>query len=100
MRPENTRRLRLRFGSLAITKTAGTGWKCVIGIFMGKNFMRRSAGLNQQKEYNDWWLRSPGEGRNKAAYIDGYGIICRGGTDIRNGTLGICPVIWIDLSVE
>ncbi|MCI8390982.1 MAG: hypothetical protein HFI35_09955 [Roseburia sp.] len=56
--------------------------------------------MNQQKEYNDWWLRSPGEGRNKAAYIDGYGIICRGGTDIRNETLGIRPVIWIDLSVE
>ncbi len=59
---------------------------------------QRKKELNET--YNGWWLRSPGEERNKAAYIDSNGVIRYAGTDIRNETIGIRPVIWIDLSVE
>lgn len=64
------------------------------------SYVRGQMENDQQEDYYGWWLRSPGEGRNKAAYIDNYGLIRNEGADIRNETLGIRPVIWIDLSVE
>lgn len=42
----------------------------------------------------DWWLRSPGEQSNKAAYISKYGYIIKDGSSV-NFYNAVRPVLWI-----
>ena len=45
-----------------------------------------------------WWLRSPGEKQNQAAYVDSSGeFLCN---DVNFGHPVIRPVLWVDLDTE
>jgi len=49
---------------------------------------------------NDWWLRSPGNGGNKAAFVFTEGRIIVDGHDVKydfNGGKGVRPALWLNL---
>lgn len=46
-----------------------------------------------------WWLRSPGNGNDCAAYIYGDGYIIHAGTAVDNKGYGVRPALWVDTKV-
>lgn len=44
---------------------------------------------------SDWWLRSPGESSNQAAYVSGKGEIDVGGIVVDDYVLGVRPALWL-----
>lgn len=48
--------------------------------------------------YGMWWLRSPGETNNYAAYVDSHGVVQEEGEITYSGVYVVRPVIWIDVN--
>lgn len=44
-----------------------------------------------------WWLKSPGEYRNRVAYVDNYGYINRYGHDVSNDITAVRPLLITNL---
>ena len=44
-----------------------------------------------------WWLRSPGRIRNYASFVDNWGGVEIGGTDVNNAGGGVRPALWLIL---
>lgn len=42
-----------------------------------------------------WWLRSPGNYTNLAAYVDNHGGICGGGANVSVDDVGVRPALWV-----
>lgn len=53
-------------------------------------------------KFNDtgslWWLRSPGSTQNDAAYVGFVGHVSLSGSYVINGTGGVRPALWLNLS--
>ena len=48
--------------------------------------------------YVSWWLRTPGEGFDKASYVTEWpGWVFSKGMDIRESSMSVRPALWIDL---
>ncbi len=47
---------------------------------------------------NKWWLRSPGESQNLAAYVKYYGNIYYYGEIVGYSGVGVRPALWLDLN--
>ena len=45
-----------------------------------------------------WWLRSPGDGQDNAAYVNDGGSVRRFGDDVSDVFNSVRPALWIDLN--
>lgn len=44
---------------------------------------------------SDFWLRSPGSGQYRAAYVDNYGSLYENGNDVVFRMCGVRPALWV-----
>lgn len=52
---------------------------------------------DSQRDYADWWLRSPGNYSYHAAYVFNYGGVNANGYGVKRDDLGVRPALWVTL---
>lgn len=52
------------------------------------------------QEYSRWWLRTPGEDRERASFVDSKGSIDPSGKKVDNFDIGVRPALWLNLRTK
>lgn len=45
----------------------------------------------------NWWLRTPGNQQNTAAYVGSDGAVRKYGADVRGGVTAVRPALWLNV---
>jgi len=78
------------------------GWEIELrdgrGLFINDEYNdNRKAYMENNSDAPWWWLRSPGDYSNYAAYVYGDGFVYVGGSTVGNDSGGVRPALWLSL---